>query len=98
MKAKYLLIALTLIFSRIVTKAQYIKTKINFPVGIHISATGRPPNAGAVWIGPEWVWRNDKYQCIQGHWDKPKRRGSNWIPGFWKYSRRGYKWIPGHWN
>lgn len=80
------------------TNAQRVKVRLNFPVGISVNAGNRAPFSGAVWVGPEWVWRGSRYECVPGYWAKPRRHNAVWIPGHWKYSRRGYRWVPGHWN
>lgn len=79
-------------------KAQHVKVRLNFPVGVSIGPTGVAPFSGAVWIGPEWVWRNGNYVHVPGYWARPNRRNGVWVPGHWKYTRRGYCWRPGRWR
>ena len=98
MKKILSLIMVALVFSAGAVQAQRVKVRLNFPVGISVNAGSRPPFAGAVWVGPEWVWRGNRYECVPGYWAKPHRHNAVWIPGHWKYSRKGYKWVPGHWS
>jgi len=99
MKRNYYPLFLALAFTFTQTQAQHIRNKMNYPVGINIYATGSAPFSGAVWIGPEWVWRGGRYDCVPGYWAKPQHRKQHrWIPGRWKYSRRGYVWVPGRWR
>ena len=98
MKMKLLIPCLFLIMAASVANAQYVKVRINFPVGISIGATSRAPYAGAVWVGPEWQWRGGHYVTAPGYWARPGRHGAIWVPGHWKYSPKGYKWVPGHWR
>lgn len=79
-------------------KAQYVKVRVNFPGGVSIGAPGRPPYPGAIWVGPEWVWRGNRYVYIPGYWAKPRKHRIVWIPGHWNYTRKGYRWVPGHWT
>ena len=98
MKKKLLISALFFITLTAIANAQYVKVRIGFPVGISIGASGRAPYAGAIWVGPEWVWRGGHYVSVPGYWARPQRHGVIWVPGHWKYSHRGYKWVPGHWQ
>ena len=98
MKIKLLIPLLSFMMLASVVNGQYVKVRINFPVGIHVGAPGRAPYAGAVWIGPEWQWRGGHYVMVSGYWAKPRGHSAIWVPGHWKYSRKGYKWVPGHWR
>lgn len=93
-------IAFLICFSTIavVSSAQHVRVRMNFPVGISIGAPGPSPYTGAVWIGPEWQWRGGTYVSVPGYWAKPQRYRAIWVPGYWKYTRHGYRWIPGHWR
>jgi hypothetical protein len=93
---KKILIALTIVAGLFCMKAdaQYVRERPSVRVGISV---GRPPYAGAIWVGPEYEWRGGNYVEVPGYWARPERHGA-WIPGHWKYGRRGYRWIPGHWR
>jgi hypothetical protein len=78
-------------------KAQHIRVRMNFPVGITIGAPGPAPFGGAIWVGPEWTWRGGNYVCVPGYWERGRGRAM-WVPGHWKYTRRGYVWVPGRWR
>ena len=98
MKLKLLTPCLFFMMAAHVANAQYVKVRINFPVGIHINAHGRPPHANAIWIGPEWQWRGGHYVIVDGYWATPRRHGMIWVPGHWKRTGKGYKWVPGRWK
>ena len=98
MKLKLLIPCLFFMMAASVASAQYVKVRINFPVGISINAPGRPPHASAVWIGPEWQWRSGHYVIVDGYWATPRRHGMIWVPGHWKRTGKGYKWVPGRWK
>lgn len=98
MKLKVSMLALVFALVAANSQAQHVRVRLGFPAGISISAGSRPPYGGAVWVGPEWVWRGGRYECVPGYWAHPRRAGAIWVPGHWKYSRRGYKWVPGHWR
>ena len=97
MKIKLSALAVVVLIS-FAANAQHVKVRIGFPVGISVGAPGRAPFAGAIWIGPEWTWRNGNYVCVPGYWAKPRHHRAVWVSGHWQYTRRGYKWVPGHWR
>jgi len=98
MKKMLVLSALFLVLGVSASRAQFVRVKVGFPVGISIGAPGPRPFTGAMWIGPEWQWRGGQYVCVPGYWSRPYRHHSVWVQGHWKYSRRGYRWVPGHWR
>ena len=98
MKIKLLVAGIAFLFTITVSNAQRVSVRIGFPVGAHTYAPSRAPFTGAVWIGPEWVWRGGRYECVPGYWARPQRHGAIWVTGHWKYNRRGYVWVPGHWR
>jgi hypothetical protein len=98
MKKKLLLLPVVFVLVAGEMNAQHVKIRLGFPAGVSITAGGRAPFNGAIWIGPEWVWRGGRYECVPGYWSKPHHYGAVWVPGHWKYSRHGYKWVPGHWR
>lgn len=76
------------------TDAQYLIQKASFSEDI---VAGPAPYAKAVWVGPEWVWKNKRYVEMPGYWAKGKG-DQVWIPGYWTSKGRKYKWIPGRWK
>jgi hypothetical protein len=96
MKFKLLLTVLVMVFA-MSTNAQNVSVRINFPVGVRVSAPGPPPFRGAIWIGPEWQWRGGRYVVVPGYWAKPRGK-SMWAPGHWKKSKYGYVWVQGRWR
>ena len=98
MKSKLSFIVLFFVYGSLLSQAQHVKARLGFPAGISIGAPGNRPYAGAVWVGPEWQWRNGQYVSAPGYWSKPHHYRAVWVPGNWKYSRRGYRWVPGHWR
>jgi hypothetical protein len=80
------------------TQAQHVNVRVNFPVGITTGAPGPTPYRGAVWVGPEWQWRGNRYYAVPGYWAKPYRHHEVWINGYWQYTRHGYRWVPGRWK
>jgi len=77
--------------------AQFVRRRPVFSINVN-AGHDRAPNRGAVWVGPEWEWRGGRYVEVPGHWIKPERMGTRWIPGHWNNTRRGSRWIPGHWR
>jgi hypothetical protein len=98
MKVKSVFFVLFFVIVAGAVKAQHVKLRIGFPAGVSINATGRAPFAGAVWVGPEWQWRGERYECVPGYWARPHHFGAVWVPGHWKNTRWGFKWVPGHWK
>ena len=98
MKMKLLITALLFMTVATVANAQHVRLRIDFPVGISIGPSGRAPFNGAVWIGPEWIWRGQRYECVPGYWARPHHYGAIWVPGHWKYTRREEIWVTGHWK
>src|SRR5689334_20980970 len=79
--------------------AQYVRSKPGFSIGISIGPRDPRPYPDAVWVGPEWVWRNGYYVEVPGHWVRMQRRNTVWVQGDWNYNkRRGYHWRKGHWR
>jgi hypothetical protein len=59
---KIIFVAIMLLgFSIFKADAQFVRTKPAFTVGISVGAPGPAPYGGAVWIGPEWAWRGNRY-------------------------------------
>ena len=99
MKMKHYSLLLLLVVMISNASAQHIRNKMNYPNGISIYASGPSPFSGAIWIGPEWIWRGNGYECVPGYWARPKHpKHHRRIPGYWEHSRRGYIWIPGRWK
>ena len=98
MKMKLIFAAFIILFQLNQANAQHVKVRMNFPGGISIGAPGPRPYHGAIWIGPEWQWRNGNYVSVPGYWARPKHPRAIWVPGHWKNGRHGYRWIPGHWK
>ena len=98
MKKRIVLLGLLLTLGIVGVKAQYVRVQIGFPVGARVHAVGPRPYAGAVWVGPEWRWRNGQYQSVPGYWARPRQHRSVWVPGYWQHSRWGYRWVPGYWR
>jgi len=84
-------------FSILKANAQFVRTKPAFSVGVSVRTPGPAPFAGAIWIGPEWLWRGNRYVEVPGYWAKPAHY-HGWTNGHWRYTKRGYRWMPGHWN
>ena len=80
------------------SKAQCVKVRMNFPMGVTINAPGPAPYRDAVWIGPEWRWQGGQYVHVPGYWARPGKHHRRWMAGHWKYKRGGYYWVPGRWR
>ena len=95
---KILIIVITLLgFSILKADAQYVRTRPGFSVNVSVGAPGPAPYRNAIWVGPEWQYRNGRYVEVPGYWaNRGRHRG--WAYGHWKQSRRGYKWVPGYWK
>ncbi len=92
---KNIVFSIVFLFTFFISKAQYIKVRLDFPVR---SESVLPTFRGAIWIGPEWKWHEKKYIYIPGRWVRNKRFGAKWIPGYWNNTHKGYIWIPGRWR
>ena len=55
------IIIVLFVFSLIKADAQYVRRKPGFSVNISIGAPGPAPYNGAIWVAPEWEWRNGHY-------------------------------------
>ena len=97
MKRIFIVATIMLGFSLLKADAQYVRRKPSFSVNVSIGAPGPAPYGGAIWVGPEWAWRDGRYVEVPGYWEKPGRH-HGWVPGHWKRGRWGYRWIPGHWR
>jgi len=98
MKIKLLFLALLATGASLTSQAQHVRVRLGFPAGVRIAAPGPAPFRSAIWIGPEWQWRNGRYMHVPGYWAKPRYGGAVWVPGHWQYTRRGYRWVPGRWR
>ena len=99
MKKIMFVIIVLLGLSLVKADAQYVKRKPVFSINLSVGAPGPPPYREAIWIEPQWRWRNGRYVEVAGHWAKAPRRGSTWVAGRWAYTnRRGYRWHNGYWK
>ena len=98
MKKILVIATICLAFGVMKADAQYVHARPGFSVGISLGAPGPAPYAGAVWVGPEWAWRNGHYVEVAGYWDRPYRHHRYWVPGHWRWTHWGYRWTPGHWR
>ncbi len=97
MQRKLLAFVVVMVLAAGTVRAQFVRMRLSFPVGITVGVPGPAPFTGGIWIGPEWMWRGGRYVYVPGYWRRPPRFGARWIPGHWKMSRRGWRWVPGHW-
>ena len=97
MKKMLVLMITVLGLSLLKADAQYVRTRPGFSVNVSVGAPGPAPYSGAVWIGPEWAWRDGRYVEVPGYWARPGRH-RGWAVGQWRHGRRGYHWAPGHWR
>lgn len=95
---KKILLAFCCFLSMSFLHAQHVRAGLSFPAGVVVNSPGSAPFAGAVWIGPEWQWRNGTYVHVPGYWAKPYRKKQRWHGGHWKRTRRGYIWVGGRWR
>jgi hypothetical protein len=98
MKTKLILLAFCIFVGISQSEAQHVRLRLNFPVNVIVGARGPAPFSGAIWIGPEWAWRGNRYECVPGYWAKPIHSRARWIPGHWQRSRRGHLWVAGYWR
>lgn len=98
MKSKILFTLLVVISFTSPLTAQHVRVRLKFPINISIGSRGPAPFAGAVWIGPEWAWRGNRYECVPGYWAKPMHPRAVWVPGHWQRNRRGHFWVGGYWR
>jgi hypothetical protein len=96
MKKIFFAMIVVLGLSTLQADAQYVRRKPGFSVNISFNSHGPRPYRDAVWMNPEWRWRNGRYVEVQGHW--VRRSHGVWVPGRWVYTRRGYYWRPGYWR
>jgi len=68
------------------------------PPPVRVEVIGVAPAADHVWVQGYWVWRDNDYQWVAGHWEKCPKPRAAWVPGHWKHTRHGYHWVLGHWR
>jgi len=95
---KMLLVLAIVIGINSLANAQRVRVRLDFPVTVAVRPPGPPPFGGAIWIGPEWRWQQNRYVMVPGYWSRPRHHRAAWSGGYWRHSRRGYVWVPGHWR
>jgi hypothetical protein len=56
------------------------------------------PGPGYIWIRGHWGWHHERWEWIDGHWDRSVRPGMEWIPGHWSQRANGWVWIEGRYD
>lgn len=85
--------------SLVKANAQYVRERPRFSLSISVGNPGPPPFSGAIWVGPEWQWRENRYVEVPGYWAHPRRHYTTWQSGEWYGNdRKGYKWRKGRWG
>jgi hypothetical protein len=56
------------------------------------------PSGDYVWVPGYWMWRDNRYQWMSGHWELPPYKGSSWIPPHTEQEGNAYRFYEGHWN
>jgi len=96
-----LVLAILMLALLLTVAACYAGTRVYVvqkPPPLKVEVIGVAPAADHVWVQGYWVWRDNDYQWVPGHWDKPPHSRAQWMPGHWKHTRHGHYWVPGHWR
>ena len=56
------------------------------------------PSYRHVWLAGYWIWREDGYTWIAGHWEQPPGNSTLWIRPHWVRTGGEYLFYEGHWN
>src|SRR5258705_212503 len=59
---------------------------------------GVAPDTSHVWIQGYWMYHNNRWVWIAGHWEVRPRVNALWMPGHWDHTARGWVWTAGHWE
>ena len=59
---------------------------------------GTAPTTSHVWIPGYWMYKNNRYVWVPGHYEVRPRLNAVWVPGQWNHTSRGWVWTPGHWQ
>lgn len=57
-----------------------------------------PPQPGQVWVAGYHRWDGRQYVYERGHYERPPRSNSRYVPGHWEARGRGKVWVNGHWG
>ncbi|HWQ93760.1 MAG TPA: YXWGXW repeat-containing protein [Clostridia bacterium] len=68
------------------------------PPTAQIETPTEAPSQAHVWVEGYWVYQNDRYIWIPGHWELRPRPNAVWVPGSWSNKSGGWLWTPGHWR
>ncbi|MEI8198198.1 MAG: YXWGXW repeat-containing protein [Phycisphaerae bacterium] len=56
------------------------------------------PAGGYVWVDGYWVWDNQQYNWVAGHYVQPPQPNVIWIAPRYERDPRGYRYMPGQWG
>jgi len=58
----------------------------------------RRPSGNHRWIAGYWDRQDDRWAWAPGRWERPSRRGSNWVSARYRREGGAYRYEPGHWS
>ena len=57
------------------------------------------PTSDHVWIDGYWTWRNERYEWVAAHWEKPPFSGAKWIaPRSERLGNGSFRFYEGYWS
>lgn len=57
------------------------------------------PASDYVWVDAHWTYRNERYEWVNGAWERPPVAGAYWIPPRSERQSNGnYLFYEGHWS
>jgi WXXGXW repeat (2 copies) len=57
-----------------------------------------PPSPRHVWLDGYWVWQDDGYAWMAGHWALPPKPDAVWTAPRWEQIGQVYRFFEGSWN
>jgi len=56
------------------------------------------PSPGHAWVPGYWTWRNDRYEWMGGHWERPPTASADWVAPRWEREGSGFRFYEGYWR
>ncbi len=56
------------------------------------------PTPQHVWVAGYYIWQNNRYEWMAGHWEIPPRANATWVNPRWVTEGGNYRFYEGYWN
>lgn len=56
------------------------------------------PSQQHQWLPGYYVWQNNRYEWMAGHWEVPPRANATWVNPRWVAENGNYRFYEGYWN